>query len=230
VTHSCVVSFAPGSGGHFVGSVCQYLLYNTEIKILPTGSAHSGTVKFWGHPDLVLENSGEAISHEIVLIKNKLQVSQGKVMVTHSRNLWNLSKKFNKTIYINFSESDIESIAKKYISKNPGQEICESNYNNIKDQSWPSFDDFLLGKAEPYVYDEVNYSITRSVYENWVWIAPAILRLHNIHTIQFSDIHNNDLRWLFDLIEFLEISTNTDHLEYLKEAWHTYKNYNELFK
>jgi hypothetical protein len=118
---------------------------------------------------------------------------------------------------------DVESIAKKYTAKNPGQEICESNYNNIKDQSWPSFDDFLNGKAESYIYDEVNYLITRSVYEDWVWIIPTLQRLHNIHVIEFSDIYGNNLEWLYNLIEFLEVSANTDHLKYLNETWDTYK-------
>jgi len=218
-----VVSFAPGTSGHFIGAVCQFLLHNTTIKILSNGSCHTGAVESWGHPELVIENSGEAISHEIVLIKNKLQVSYNKVMVTHSRNLHDLSKKFNKTIYINFAESDVESIAKKYQHKNSGQEISESNYINIKDQSWPDYHDFLLGKADPCVYDEVRSIIYKSVYENWVWITPALHSFHNIHTIQFSDIHSDDLKWLLDLIEFLEVPTDTDHLEYLKETWDTYK-------
>jgi hypothetical protein len=222
MTKSCVVSFAPGSGGHFIGSVCQYILHGIEIIIQPTGSCH-GSVKSWGHPELLLQHSGEAISHEMVLIK-KLHVDPTQIIVTHSRNLFSLKEKFDKVVYINFSESDLDAMSNKYKSKNLYQEIPEPNYNSIKDPSWPSYQDFLQGLAPDFVYNEINQLVTKTVYQEWVWIIPVLQKFNNIYKIEFSDIFNNDTpQWIFNLIDFLGVAIESEQLAHIKESWQKYK-------
>lgn len=221
MTKSCVVSFAPGSGGHFVGSVCQYILQGIDIMIEPNGSCH-GNVKLWGHPELLIQHSGEAISHEIVWIK-KLQVDPDQVIVTHSRNLFSLKDKFDKVVYINFSESDIPAMSAKYENKNWKNTIPESNYIAVKDPSWPCYRDFLQGLAPSYVYDEIRKMLFTSVYQDWVWIVPVLEKAHSIHRIEFSDIFSNKDQWLVDLIAFLDESLDNNQLIHMKNSWEMYK-------
>lgn len=221
MTPSCVVSFAPGTGGHFVGSVCQHMLHGVEIKIQPTGSCH-GNVMLWGHPELLLQHSGEAMCHEMVMIK-KLPVVPGQTIVTHSRNLFSLKEKFDKVVYINFSESDVVKISNNYEHKNLHQAIPESNYNNIKDPMWPSYQDFLQGIAPGYVYDEVNQMVTSTVYQDWVWIIPALQKSNHIHKIEFVSIFDDHSQWIAKLTEFLEVDVSSTRLDHLDQSWKKYK-------
>lgn len=223
MTISCIISFAPGTGGHFVGAVCQHLLYGNKIKISSNGSCHDNNLEFLGHPDLVIENSGEAISHEIVTVRKKLAVSYSKVILTHSRNIWVLSEKINKVIYINFSESDVDLIAKKYANKNPSLDLGKDNYNNIKDPTWPSYEDFKNGKAESYVYNEVANLTSKGMYNDWVWIVPALQKYHNIYKIEFSDIFGQSNQWITKLINFLDVLPDPNCLSYVEESWKLYK-------
>lgn len=218
-----MVSFAPGTGGHFLGSVCQYLLYGNKIKILPDGSCHSGNVKHWGQYSVVIENSNNAILNELVSIQTKLTPSPTQVMVTHSRNIWALKEKFDKVIYIDFVESDIEKIVKKFKNKTD-KIINEINYNNIKDIMWPSYEDFLQGKASQSVYDEIAQYDYKSVYVNWFWVLPALHQIHNVHQIQFSSLFGNNDQWVFDLIKFLNITVKQQDLDHIDESWKKYKS------
>jgi hypothetical protein len=222
MTTSCVVSFAPGSGGHFVGSICQYLLNGIKIVIQPTGSCH-GSVEFWGDPDMLLQHQGEAIAHEMMLIQ-KLKVDPTRVIVTHSRNLFSLREKFDKVVFINFYESDVDIISNKYQKKNFHQPISESSYNKIKDVSWPTYNDFLQGLAPDFIYAEINRRVTKQAYEEWVWIIPGLQKTNNIHKIEFSDIFVNDgLQWIYDLNEFLGAIMRSQQIEYIQESWYKYK-------
>lgn len=224
MTASCVVSFVPGSGGHFIGAVCQYMLHGKKIVIQPTGSCH-GSVKLWGHPELLLQHSGEAISHEMVSIK-KLQVDPSQVIVTHSRNLFSLRDKFDKVIYINFSESDIAALANRYERKNLYQSFPEENYNSIKDTAWPSYQDFLQGLAPDFIYNEITQLVTKTLYQEWVWIIPALQKTNNIYKIEFINIVHNDPQWIVDLVKFLDATVELQQINYIKESWQRYKNYN----
>lgn len=179
-----------------------------------------------GHPELLIQHSGEAICHEMVLIK-KLQVTSNQIIVTHSRNLFSFKEKFDKVIYIDFCELDIATISNKYEHKKLYQAIPESNYNSIKDPLWPSYQDFLQGTAPEFVYNEIDQLVTQTVYQEWVWIIPVLQKVNNIHKIEFSNIfNNNDDQWIFDLIKFLKVVVNTEQLDYVKKSWHKYKSYN----
>ena len=205
-----------------MGSLCQYILHGIDIAINSSGSCH-GNVRLLGHPELMLQHSGEDISHEMVWIK-KLQVDTNQVIVTHARNLFSLKDKFDKVVYIDFSESDIASMSNKYESKNYFTAIPEANYNAIKDPSWPAYDIFLQGLAPAYVYDEIKQKQTISLYHDWVWILPALEKIHRIHKIAFSDLFGKNDQWIVDLAAYLGTPGHSYKLDYIKNTWESYKN------
>jgi hypothetical protein len=218
---SLAVSFAPGSAGHFVGAMCQHLINGDKLIVSPDGSCHENRVKFWGATELILETSSEGLVHEIVTLKRKLQPSES-VTVTHARNLHTLSEIFDKVIYISFTETDVSEIVKKYRKKNQNSLISEANYLNIRAESWPLYQDYVLGQAPAYIYDEINMMSKSSMYNNWVWVIPALTKSKSIHEIQFSDIWSDDSSWLLNLCEFLSVDITT----YAVEKWQEYQSVN----
>jgi hypothetical protein len=218
---SSTVSFAPGTGGFFLGSISQYLLHGSPIIINPDGSCHNDQVLFWGKDRLILENTAEGLMHEMAEIKKHLPVQNTKVVVTHARNLHLLTERFDKTIYINFDEDDVPSIQKKFAHKSDDKQ--EFNYNNIKDESWPDYETFRSGKAPSYVYDEMNKHTSR-MHANWCWIIPALQKEKNLLKIEYRSLYGDDPSWLSTLSRFLEVSTDGERFSHAIEKWSLYKN------
>lgn len=221
MTISLAVSFAPGSAGHFVGAICQHLLTGDNLTISSDGSCHKNKLRFWGQHDLILESSVEGIAHEALTLKRKLQPSDS-VTVTHARNLHVLSEIFDKVVYISFDEADVAEIVKKYRNKNQTLFISETNYQNIRAESWPSYQDYASGLAPEYIYDEINLVVNSSMYNDWIWILPALTKSKNIHEVRFSDIWSDDLVWMRALCKFL----SADITNYATEKWQEYKAIN----
>jgi hypothetical protein len=230
--HSCVVSFAPGTAGHFIGGICQYLLYSSEIKINADGSCHNNGTHWCTEP-LVIENSGKAMSHEIETIHTSLMPVPNRVTVTHSRNLFELSKLYDKTIYIEFNEQDVDIISKKFQKKaltdyreplSPNRKpIGESDYNNIKDASWPEYNVYAIGGAAEYIYQEIEFITSVGMYHDWSWLMPALTVSKCIKKVEFSNIFGREPTWIYDLAEFLAYNTATRSISYVIESWEKYK-------
>lgn len=219
---SCVVSFAPGSSGHFVGSVCQYILHGTKFEIDQNGSCHHSHVKFWGGDQLILEPSAEGLIHEMATIK-RLPVPNTRVAVTHARNLYMLSEIFSKVIYISFTEQDVSEMVNKFQRKNQLSHVSESNYNNIKGMDWPPYEIYLNGQAPDFVLDELNLATYKTSYEHWCWVMPALATQRNIHEIPFQNI-TKCCDWIPSLCEFLSKPLTDSQLEYCNHQWQLYSN------
>lgn len=218
----CVVSFAPGTGGNFVGHVCQYIIHGSTFKIADNGSCHSGNVVTWGVESVVINNTPEAVLNEINEIKNNLPETSS-VVVTHSRNIDELSKQFIKTVWISFTLDDTEMLVHQYRLKNK-YTVFEHNYNNIKDPSWPSYDKFVAGKVPDFIKQEVNNKIYVDPYIEWQWILPEHIKKSLIFELPYSKILDCDQNIIYNLCKFIDPEIDNQRLEYVIEQWNQYKN------
>jgi hypothetical protein len=221
MTRSCVVSFAPGSGGNFIGHVCQYVLYQSPFEIQDNGSCHYGNIINWGE-EIPLNDSAQSISNEINEIQHNLPITK-KIVVTHCRNLKELSKYFNKLIWISFDYGDVELLAKTYQLKN-NNIVYEHSYNNIKDSAWPSYSEFLLGRAEDAIKKEVFDRIYVETYKNWTWIVPADLINHSIYEIKFFKLFKAEYNDVYNLCKFIDPAVDQKIVDYVMKKWIFYKS------
>lgn len=221
MTRSCVVSFAPGAGGNFIGHVCQYVLDQSPFEIHDNGSCHYGNIVNWGHK-ITLNDSAQSIANEINEIQHSLPNTK-KVVVTHCRNLRELSKYFNKLIWISFDHSDIKWLANVYQLKN-NNSVYEHNYNNIKDLNWPSYSEFLLGQGSDAIKEEVVDRIYAETYKNWTWIVPADLINHSIYEIKFLKILEAEYNDVYNLCNFINPAVDKKIVDYVMEKWIFYKS------
>lgn len=218
----CVVSFAPGTGGNFVGNVCQYIIHGSMFKIANNGSCHTGNIVNWGEKSVVINDTPEAILNEINEIKNNLPETD-LVVVTHSRNINELSKQFQKTIWISFTPDDIQMLLKQYKLKN-NYTIYEHNYNNIKDPLWPEYGKFVAGEVSDFVKEEVNNKIYVEPYVKWQWILPKNIKKNLIFELPYSKILECNHDIIYNLCRFIDPKIKNHQLEYVFDQWQEYKN------
>lgn len=228
MTRPCVVSFAPGSGGNFVGHICQHVIHGTKFVINNNGSCHAGKVVNWGHDSIVINNSIESVANEIKLIQTSAPDTDS-VVVTHSRNIKELSAKFQRTVWISFSHNDIDTISSNFRGKN-AHRVYEHSYNNIKDVNWPTYDQYLSGSVPPEIQTELHKRLYVDPYVDWTWIIPADFHAHKIFELPFSKVLTPEVSDVYNLCKFVDPNVDANRIQYVTQQWQDYcskqKQYN----
>lgn len=214
-----IICFIGGSGGHFIASICEYLLYNLSYNPLNNGSYHNTKIARFIGGILPRDNSSESLAaeYEYILSLTKCPLSLG-----HVRNVALLRELGWKVIYIDFNNDDhheIDSRVLKKVNLQKIETITEDQYNMLKGGSWPSWKEYKNGKPAPELDDTYVRLKDHSECTTWQYILPN--DSNNICRIEFREIQSG-YTILDKLSEFLNIR-QFDH-ETIKKQIDNYRS------
>lgn len=207
-----LVCFPPGAGGNFVASIIKHLQQNVPISFGDLGHAHSNGI-MWAANELINTGFDDSLENFILEFFEIQKTTKNDLMVGHLRNLIQCLKYAEKVVYIDFDFEDISEIKRKADYKNKITRLPEVDYNRIKGESWPCYQDFVNGAEVPELKDHI-----QSPLERWYWVLPK--DLDNLHCIKFKEIFGPDGSWIFNLANFLKIEFKDSAIAY----WNQYKN------
>jgi len=239
-----MVCFPPGSGGHFVYSICT-LLFDPEIKNYKTsknGSMHNNGLfnKFFidlTKYGLVLEHNN--YEEEKKFIESSSEVFQSdEPILGHIRQIGVLSK-IKKVVYITFEEDDKDTIYDRIYTKALTDQVramqvftkeAADKYLLWKSKcdvndTWPTWDEFRAGNIPEDLIMHPSKT-DRPLLNDWYYVLPDVKE--NICEITFKQILNGN-EMLEKLVDFLQIKQyNKDKLNQFINDYRT-KN-KELYK
>jgi hypothetical protein len=214
MTEPVAVCFPPGAGGHFVGSLIKSVLDGKEIIVDSSGHAHHNQL-----PKLLLglTKKGTNLTLDSYCYEyfELTESAVHPVAVGHVRNLVRCLDKYSRIVYITFTEQDVPVLRKNYFGKNNIVKIPEIDYNKIKGESWPSYQDYVAGTPVPELAEHSDSPI-----EAWYWVLPACS--DRLHEIAYQKIVGESSRWIEDLFVFLDIDLSNQQYENLVAARNSY--------
>lgn len=174
------IAYAMGTGGHLVGAIVLNMLTRSPIRIMPDGSVHS-----YIRPHLFQHNLAK-VGEDLVLI--------------HSRDLKSVAELYEHTIYISFEESDVDLIARRFVSKRS----LADEFDIYKGHDWPSFAD-VKDNVPQWILDEI-VAISARTLREWVWTKPN----RQVFEIRFDQLSSGE--YLEPLAAYLGVNVDLDYI------------------
>ena len=214
----CVISFASGSGGHFIGNVVNWLLTQTDFNFSDVGSSHTSHVPYIDFQKMYRNNLG-TVESTVNIIQQQYQTS---VHVVHWQDLDELGKHFDKVIWIKFDCDDIPTIAQRKITKTPSKILDAYEYNEIKVENKPSYESYLLGLVPSHVQQAIDIARC-SWYDLWLDFSPTSIS-NNFFCVHFKEIVGENNTWIKNLAKFINQHATDDEIDFITSKWNQYQS------
>lgn len=192
----CVVAYAGGTGGNFVGQVIRYMHDSTPITILSSGSSHANAVQHYNNPGITLSTE-EIMSHPAY---------DCAIAIGHFDDIRLLTSLFTKVVYIDFNKNDVDVLEKMYTNLRDKADLDISSINFYKyaaGDSWPSYNEYNCNKDNyQWITDEI-YNISHNM--EWEWCIDKDSK--NTYVIDMRELYTSS-KWLNGLQHFLGTNAN----------------------
>jgi hypothetical protein len=208
-----LICFPPGAGGSFVASLVKHLQSGHSVKLSALGHAHNNNIP-WVSNLLNARGFSADLENFCFELFEIQQMGDHQIALCHFRNINKCMQHAEKVIYIDFDFASIDIIQKKAEFKNQIEILPEQDYDRIKGENWPSYEQFVQGQVVPELWQHV-----RSPLYDWYWVLPKNTN-NNLHRVCFENIFGIDPNWIHELGKFLQTPVTDSALE----LWNTYKS------
>ena len=207
-----IVCFIGGSGGHFIASLCQFLLYGIKNSPGNDGSLHHIRKTFvFHHGILPRDNTIDSWIKEHDMIT---KLSKSPLAIGHFRNLSLLQELGWHVIYITFDDDDCEEINNRVMKKvnlPPIETITQEQYNMLKGGGWPTWIEYKKGAIAEELDDKYVRLKNHDECLQWSYIVPTVSK--QLCNITFKNILQGS-HLIDKLCSFLNIENfDRDYLE-----------------